>query len=178
MPSPVRVPSSDSCNGSVTRDLSAALSVPFALQFFEAHDWWQKRARMPAAGTAVQERNGAARLDAAPLGPPRFDAQMVAIALPECNGETLRQRLFDLHAIEMPVTHPRWPPVRTCLGSGIQQQSRTGPANAGVAGAAASIGRCLTGGRHGLLIALLRGAVSTSRTSAHDNLPIFATLAP
>ena len=87
-----------------TRDLSAALSVPFALQFFEVHDWWKKRAACRLLAQQFKSEMEQ-RLDATPLGPPRFDAQMVAIALPECNGEALRQRLFDLHAIEMPVTH-------------------------------------------------------------------------
>jgi isopenicillin-N epimerase len=87
-----------------TRDLSAALSVPAALRFFETHDWWQKRAecRLLAQQFALEL---AERLDTDPLCLHRIDAQMVAVALPECNGEALRQRLFDAHAIEMPVTH-------------------------------------------------------------------------
>jgi isopenicillin-N epimerase len=86
-----------------TRDPSAALSVPAALQFFEANDWWRKRAvcRELAQQLAddLHERLGQPRVSLH-----RIDAQMVAIALPECDGEALRQCLFDRHRIEMPVT--------------------------------------------------------------------------
>jgi isopenicillin-N epimerase len=86
-----------------TRDPSAALSVPRALQFFEDHDWWHRRAVCRDLAQQFADELSD-RLAADRISLHRIDAQMVAIALPECDAEVLRQRLFDAHHIEMPVT--------------------------------------------------------------------------
>jgi len=86
-----------------TRDPSAALSVPAAIEFMAQHDWPRRRQHCrDLAQDLGQELT--ARLQGRPVASHRMDAQMVAVALPECDGETLRERLYQEHAIEMPVT--------------------------------------------------------------------------
>jgi isopenicillin-N epimerase len=86
-----------------TRDLSAWLAVPAALDFQRRHDWPEVRRRCHVlargALTAVCERHGLE-----PLGPDSAWAQMVAIPVPAQDAQALQRRLFDEHRIEVPVT--------------------------------------------------------------------------
>jgi selenocysteine lyase/cysteine desulfurase len=36
---------------------------------------------------------------------------MTAVTLPECDGEELQRRLYDEHAIEVPISHRHDPPI-------------------------------------------------------------------
>jgi isopenicillin-N epimerase len=83
-----------------TRDPSAFLAVPAAIDFQAEHDWNAVRARCHAL--AVQARRALTEL----LGTSaiaRSDdeyAQMVTVRLPPCDAEAVRRRLFDEHRIE------------------------------------------------------------------------------
>ena len=86
-----------------TRDLSAWLAVPAALDFQARHDWPSVRTRCHALARHALEtlcrRHG---LDA--IGRDDDWAQMVALPVPAQDAEALRRRLFDGSGIEIPVT--------------------------------------------------------------------------
>ncbi len=86
-----------------TRDISAFLAVPVAIDFLERHDW--DRVRGACHALAVETRN---RLDGltglAPICADDDFAQMVAVALPPCEAGALRARLYERHRIEVAVT--------------------------------------------------------------------------
>lgn len=86
-----------------TRDLSALLAVPAAIDFQRAHDWPAQRRRCHAMACALQRRV-LARNGLAPIAPDGAFAQMVAIPVRSMDAEALRQRLFEQHRIEVPVT--------------------------------------------------------------------------
>jgi isopenicillin-N epimerase len=86
-----------------TRDLSAWLAVPQALDFLAKHDWAAVRASCHAlAGHAL--RTLTARHGLAPIAQDADWAQMVAIPVPAQEAETLRTRLYGESGIEVPVT--------------------------------------------------------------------------
>ena len=86
-----------------TRDLSAYLSVPAAIEFQTQHHWEQQRQR--CHDLASQTR---ARVDALtglrPICPdaPAWFGQMVSVRLPK-EDPTLKDRLYDGFRIEVPI---------------------------------------------------------------------------
>lgn len=86
-----------------TRDLSAYLAVPAAIDFQQRHDWpsWQRRchAMACAAQRVVLARNGLK-----PIAPDDSFGQMVPIPVRASDAQALRQQLFDQYRIEVPVT--------------------------------------------------------------------------
>jgi len=86
-----------------TRDISAWLSVPAAIDFQREHDWPAVRARCHAMAVALMHRV-AARTGLAPIGADDDFAQMVPIPVPPTDPEALRTHLLEQHRIEVPVT--------------------------------------------------------------------------
>jgi isopenicillin-N epimerase len=84
-----------------TRDPSAYLAVPAAIEWQYEHDWDSVRAR--CHGLARRTRN---ELGLEPIVPdsPEFFGQMVTIRLPEHAPDDLQQRLYDDFRIEIPVS--------------------------------------------------------------------------
>jgi isopenicillin-N epimerase len=86
-----------------TRDPSAWLTVPAALEFRREHDWWQvaEGCRELAQETAARVR----KMTGLPaLSTPAFSApQMVAMPIPECDAPAVHLKLFETHRIEIPV---------------------------------------------------------------------------
>lgn len=85
-----------------TRDIAAWLSVPAAI------DFWQARlapvqARCHRLACETMHRV-AARQGLAPAAPDEAFGQMTLLPVPDEDAEALRQRLFERHAIEVPVT--------------------------------------------------------------------------
>jgi isopenicillin-N epimerase len=84
-----------------TRDPSAYLTVPFAIEWQRRHDWDVVRARCHELA-----RRAAAELGLQPLVPgTRHDlfGQMVSLRLPDGAPADLQERLYDEHRIEVPV---------------------------------------------------------------------------
>ena len=83
-----------------TRDPSAYLTVPAAIEWQRAHDWDAVRVRCHEL--ARRARN---ELGLEPLTPdsPEFFRQMVTLRLPDDAPEDLQERLYDEHRIEIPV---------------------------------------------------------------------------
>jgi isopenicillin-N epimerase len=86
-----------------TRDLSAFLAVPAAIDFQERHGWEEVRRRCHALAAETRERLGALT-GLAPICRDQDFGQMAAIALPRCDPEAVRQALFERHRIEVPLT--------------------------------------------------------------------------
>ena len=84
-----------------TRDISAYLTVPAAIDFQQQHDWEQVRADCHALARMTQTQL-CGEFGLEPLSAEQF-AQMVTIPLPECDPEALRQRLYGEFKIEVPV---------------------------------------------------------------------------
>jgi isopenicillin-N epimerase len=83
-----------------TRDSSAYLTVPTAIEFVRAHD---DRARcVTLAREARRDLCELLRTD--PIAPEEMVMQMASVRLPTPN-PGLSQRLFDEHRIEIPVSH-------------------------------------------------------------------------
>ena len=90
-----------------TRDPSAMLSVPAALDFMAAHRWPEHRRR--CRDLVREARTRAAELTGLePVCPDdgRWLAQMVTMPMPPCHPARLKQALLERHAIEIPVI--RW----------------------------------------------------------------------
>jgi isopenicillin-N epimerase len=83
-----------------TRDPSAYLTVPAAIQWQRAHDWNAVRVRCHEL--ARRARN---ELGLEPLTPDSADffRQMVTLRLPDDTPADLQERLYDDHRIEIPV---------------------------------------------------------------------------
>jgi isopenicillin-N epimerase len=83
-----------------TRDPSAYLTVPSAIEWQRQHDWDAVRARCHEL--ARRARN---ELGLEPLTPDGdgFFGQMVTLRLPDGATEDLQERLYDEHRIEVPV---------------------------------------------------------------------------
>jgi isopenicillin-N epimerase len=83
-----------------TRDSSAYLTVPAAIEWQRAHDWDGVRRRCHEL--ARRARN---ELGLEPLTPDsdEFFRQMVTLRLPESARPDLQERLYDEHRIEIPV---------------------------------------------------------------------------
>jgi isopenicillin-N epimerase len=88
-----------------TRDLAAFLAVPAAIQFMDEHDWPTVQDAchelVRYARNEIAERTGLPSI--APDAPTWF-AQMAVLPIPPCDLGTLRRRLYDEYAIEIPPT--------------------------------------------------------------------------
>ena len=86
-----------------TRDLSAFLSVPAAIEFQKEHDWVKIRRKCHAIAVTTRNRlNTITGLES--ICPKDWFHQMVAIRLPQnSNLEILKVRLYDEFRIEVPV---------------------------------------------------------------------------
>ena len=86
-----------------TRDISAFLTVPAAIDFQQRNDWpaWRARNHTLACETRqrVAQRNGLA-----PIAPDQAHGQMVTIPVRATDSDALRRHLFEHHRIEIPVT--------------------------------------------------------------------------
>jgi isopenicillin-N epimerase len=87
-----------------TNDIAAYLSVPAAIRFMEAHDWPAVRAECHEL-LRIAHRRICHLAGQEPITPDSSDwfAQMAAFPLPACDGEELKRRLYDEHAIEVPI---------------------------------------------------------------------------
>ena len=87
-----------------TRDITAFLSVPAAIEFQRSHDWDTIRAGCHelarAARTQMAELTGLTPI--APDSPDWF-AQMATIPLPPCDPVVVKQRLYDEFCVEIPL---------------------------------------------------------------------------
>lgn len=84
-----------------TRDPSAYLTVPAAIEWQQSHDWHLVRARCHELA-----RRAAAELGLSPVVPDTRHGrygQMVSLQLPDDAPADLQARLFDEHRIEVPV---------------------------------------------------------------------------
>ncbi|MEO8607426.1 MAG: aminotransferase class V-fold PLP-dependent enzyme [Chloroflexota bacterium] len=87
-----------------TRDITAFLSVPAAIEFQREHDWDTIRAGchelVRAARTQMAELTGLM-----PISPdsPEWFAQMATIPLPTCDPVVVKQRLYDEFRVEIPL---------------------------------------------------------------------------
>ncbi|MBL8325530.1 MAG: aminotransferase class V-fold PLP-dependent enzyme [Rubrivivax sp.] len=86
-----------------TRDITAFLAVPAAIEFQAAHDWPRRRAQCHAMAMELQ-REVLARNGLEPIAPDEALAQMVPIPVRATDAEALRRWLFDERGIEVPVT--------------------------------------------------------------------------
>ncbi|MBL8342454.1 MAG: aminotransferase class V-fold PLP-dependent enzyme [Rubrivivax sp.] len=86
-----------------TRDISAFLTVPAALDFQAAHDWPRRRAECRTMALELQ-REVLARNGLEPIAPDEALAQMVPIPVRATDAEGLRRWLFDERRIEVPLT--------------------------------------------------------------------------
>jgi isopenicillin-N epimerase len=86
-----------------TRDLASFLAVPAALEFLRLHDWAHVRQACHEAAIALVRRC-CQRSGLAPIALGAVHGQMVPIPVQTSDSEGLRQRMFDRHRIEVPVT--------------------------------------------------------------------------
>ena len=86
-----------------TRDPSAWLAVPAAIDFHRTHLGPAVRARGHAMAVALLQRV-AARTGLTPIAPDADFALMVPLQVPADDPDALRRRLFEQHRIEVPVT--------------------------------------------------------------------------
>lgn len=86
-----------------TRDLAPFLAVPAALEFQARHDWPRQRSRCHELACQTLHRV-LARNGLVPPAPDRAFGQMAPIPVRCADAEALRQRLFEHHRIEVPVT--------------------------------------------------------------------------
>ena len=86
-----------------TRDISAWLAVPAAIAFQQRHGWAQVRQRCHGQAVALMQRT-AARFGLPVIGQPEDFGQMVPLPVPHQDAAALRERLFEQHRIEVPVT--------------------------------------------------------------------------
>lgn len=86
-----------------TRDFSAYLSVPAAIDFQRSHDWETIREECHALAHDTTNRI-CALSGLAPIAEHTAYGQMSAIPLPECDTAALKTRLYDEYRIEVPIT--------------------------------------------------------------------------
>ena len=86
-----------------TRDISACLAVPAAIDFQRRHDWPRQRRRCHELAVHAQSRV-LSRNGLAPVAPDSAYGQMLTIPVRAGDAQDLRQRLFDDYRIEVPVT--------------------------------------------------------------------------
>ena len=86
-----------------TRDISAFLSVPAAIDFQREHRWDQVRRRCHELALQTRDRIGELT-GLEPVGPDDSFGQMVAAPLPPCDAAALKAALHDRFRIEVPIT--------------------------------------------------------------------------
>lgn len=86
-----------------TRDISAFLSVPAAIEFQRKHDWPVHRARCHAMAMELMHQL-CKRFGLLPIAADADLAQMAPIPVPHPDAGALRRELFDRHRIEVPIT--------------------------------------------------------------------------
>jgi isopenicillin-N epimerase len=86
-----------------TRDIAAWLTVPAAMEFQQRHGWAEVRQRCHAQAVSLMQRT-AALFGLPPIGQPEDFGQMVPLPVPHQDAAALRERLFEQHRIEVPVT--------------------------------------------------------------------------
>ena len=90
-----------------TRDLAAFLTVPAAIRFQAEHDWDTVRQRCRALAAETRQRISALTgLPAICPDDPAWFTQFFTARLPECDLDTLKQRLYAEHRVEAPIH--RW----------------------------------------------------------------------
>jgi isopenicillin-N epimerase len=87
-----------------TRDPSAHLAVPAAIDFLAAHDWPAQQARCRALAASARDEL-AELFELEPLPGPFL--QMVAARVPPCDPVEANRRLFAEHRVEAPFTELR-----------------------------------------------------------------------
>lgn len=85
-----------------TRDPSAYLTVPAAIDWMAAHDWDTVRARCHALGVELRAQI-ADWSDLPPLAPDTWFSQMFTARLPPCDPEVVKRRLYDEYRVEAPL---------------------------------------------------------------------------
>jgi isopenicillin-N epimerase len=86
-----------------TRDISAFLTVPAAVDFQREHGWDEVRRRCHELAVDIGKRLRALT-GLEPIAPERSFSQMVAIPLPPCDAEALKSALYDRFRVEVPIT--------------------------------------------------------------------------
>ncbi len=85
-----------------TRDIAAFLTVPKAIEFFEAHHWDVVRARCHEL--AVQTRKQLSEMTGLPfVAPESCFSQMFVARLPAVDVNALKSRLYDEYRVEVPI---------------------------------------------------------------------------
>lgn len=85
-----------------TRDPAAYLAVPAGIEYLEAHNWEEVRARCHALGVELREQI-ADWSDQQQLAPESFFGQMFTAPLPPCDPQVVKERLYNEYHIEVPV---------------------------------------------------------------------------
>ena len=85
-----------------TRDPAAYLTVPAGIEFLEANDWENVRARCHKIAVELREEI-ADWSDQQEIAPESFFSQVFAAPLPPCDPLFVKQRLYDEYRIEVPV---------------------------------------------------------------------------
>jgi isopenicillin-N epimerase len=104
-----------------TRDPSAYLSVPYAIEWQRSRDWHLVRERCHELA-----RRAAGELGLTPLVPDTrhgLYGQMVSLRLPDDAPADLQERLFGEHRIEIPVMHRREPRLIRASFQGYNDES-------------------------------------------------------
>lgn len=84
-----------------TRDVSAFLSIPAAIEFQKKHQW--DGVRQVCHDLAVKTQKKISEFTGLePIAPPHWFGQMVAISLPKCDVFELKEKLYQTYAIEIP----------------------------------------------------------------------------
>jgi isopenicillin-N epimerase len=95
----------DAIERQATHDPAAYLSVPAAIDFQTDHDW--PTVRQECHELVRLARQGMTKLTGIEpfvADDPRLFAQMATLPLPPCDPLALKERLYDTHRIEIPVT--------------------------------------------------------------------------
>jgi len=107
-----------------TRDVSAFLAVPAAINYMREHQW--PNVRQACHGLLNQTRQQIAKITGlTPLTPDSWDwyAQMATVPLPPCDTTTLKEQLYREYRIQVPVTTWRERPfVRVSIQGYNSQQ--------------------------------------------------------
>ena len=85
-----------------TRDPSAYLTVPAAIEFMRENDWHAVQAECHALAVVLRRRIDA-HFEHDPLASEHAFAQMFTAALPPCDSLAVKARLYDEFSIEVPV---------------------------------------------------------------------------
>ena len=88
-----------------TKDIAAYLAVPAAIRFMQEHNWPQvQQACHELVRYARRVITALTGLEPITPDSPTWFAQMAAFPLPPGDGRTLKQRLYDEFAVEVPIT--------------------------------------------------------------------------